>query len=1026
MYRGSSSPPESPPFDATDFPAFRRVKPLPKRRRTAASIPGTEGLTGGGLLVSEENLSATVSAIFDEHQRQRQRLQAQGILPPSPPPGSSSQTNSAGGSLSDLNAAVANAASNPDMTNQELEDILLAHADSLSTRMALQNYYMPALGGVRGFLTKAAAVAAAAAAGASSSSSSSSSTSNDGAHNRNAGVPDQEPATHPTSAPLPPPPPPMSSLADLKDLDLSLDIDLDSIEEFGARFAAAAAAAGAAIKEFNAAQERIAPNGKGRPPEGNSSNRYRSDDRDDGRDEDDEPRHRQEGQGNTKKRKVPAEGILRDRDRDRERDRESGDDEDEHGTGASEEQENQEGEGENGASSLANMRFSPHHHHPYSESSQFGYISGAHSYAPAPYPGLLAHVRKRRGKLTAAALAGVQQKEMLRRRRRQLAAFVGGLAGNADGEGMSYSWSGAGGGGGFIAGGTFSGRPGERDDIGYGMSVAFEQALMQMRMGNGKGGEDGERGAMSSFGFFASSSLVPPNPSASANSEGEGGTGTTGGGGIFSNAAGLGVDIEVESQLLFESVTGLGLPGGLGGLAGGAHSIQGGSITFDFGSISRNGEAVSSSTTTSSSATAAASSLPSSLLNAFSASGGSGLPFPFPPMMQQQQQQQQNPPSVRKSKRRSVRLARAMKMMLEMPEKKTPHPDAVAFPKQDVFEFKWPSGTADRLSATKEEVLALRRRFEAELERQKKKTKRMALVAAAAAAGGNTGAGVGPGKQLPGGAGEKEKDSNKMTKAKRDRETGVPAGNHAQTGGNKTSGSTKSAPQNVPSATANAGGGASSPASTPDQGVGQTKGKKKKKKRSTLANASNPHHLRNYVPSRLPSGGANGPAGPGASSDYWGISPLPVRFLTADIPPRKKDRAGKKGSGGARSDNNSKEKENQIPNAQQTHPPEDEWICAFCEYDLFYGGQAGYNRAVKARKKVLKRRRRARERAAGLGAGNKAKAPPAAPAPNADPAQEEEDSGDEEQSGEEDIDGVDVEHQQQDVDLRAGRWKEDG
>ena len=333
-----------------------------------------------------------------------------------------------------------------------------------------------------------------------------------------------------------------------------------------------------------------------------------------------------------------------------------------------------------------------------------------------------------------------------------------------------------------------------------------------------------------------------------------------------------------------------------------------------------------------------------------------------------------------------------------------------------------PAIAADRLSATKEEVLALRRRFEAELERQKKKTKRLALVAAAAAAG----AGLGPAgpKQLPVSTNDKEKERDKVagTRTKREREHNVPSSvsTTVNSSGTKVSAIAKNVTQSNPSPTA-AGGYASPPtAQLQDQVLGQTKGKKKKKKRSALANASNPHHLKNYVPSRLPSSGTSGSAAPGATGDYWGISPLPVRFLTSDIPPRKKVR-GKKGT---RQD---KEKENQMPNAQvQTHPPEDEWICAFCEYDLFYGGQAGYNRAVKARKKVLKRRRRAKERAAGLGT-TKGKTPVAtAPVEKFEPGDEE--SGDEEQSGDEDVNAVGVGKQQQGGSngVRAGRWKEDG
>ncbi|KIY65802.1 hypothetical protein CYLTODRAFT_51884 [Cylindrobasidium torrendii FP15055 ss-10] len=109
--------------------------------------------------------------------------------------------------------------------------------------------------------------------------------------------------------------------------------------------------------------------------------------------------------------------------------------------------------------------------------------------------------------------------------------------------------------------------------------------------------------------------------------------------------------------------------------------------------------------------------------------------------------------------------------------------------------------------------------------------------------------------------------------------------------------------------------------------------KKKKKKRSALANASNPHHLRNYVPSRVP--GVEQPTAT-TNSDF-----VPVRFLTADIPPKRRSKI-----------------------KPQPQVGTNEWICAYCEYELFYGGDEEYRRALRRRKKVLKRRQRAREKAA--------------------------------------------------------------
>jgi len=123
-------------------------------------------------------------------------------------------------------------------------------------------------------------------------------------------------------------------------------------------------------------------------------------------------------------------------------------------------------------------------------------------------------------------------------------------------------------------------------------------------------------------------------------------------------------------------------------------------------------------------------------------------------------------------------------------------------------------------------------------------------------------------------------------------------------------------------------------------------GKKgKKKKRSTMANASNPHHLRNYVPSRLPHTG-HGQAG--SVDSEW---PLALTFLSADVRPRgRQDTSG----------------------SSQHVVPQDEWICSFCEYSLFYGDDGEYKRAVRNRKKILKRRRKARERAAAAASGVKA------------------------------------------------------
>lgn len=161
----------------------------------------------------------------------------------------------------------------------------------------------------------------------------------------------------------------------------------------------------------------------------------------------------------------------------------------------------------------------------------------------------------------------------------------------------------------------------------------------------------------------------------------------------------------------------------------------------------------------------------------------------------------------------------------------------------------------------------------------------------------------------------------------------------------------------------------------PSGGTTPVKVRSKKKKRSALANASNPHHLRNYVPSRLPNSGQHGGGLNGASQQQqsW-VSSLPVQFLSAEIPRRRKQKGGEPVAPPA----------TQVPLTN----PADEWICAFCEYDLFYGDDVRYRRAVRNRKKILRRRRRARDRAAAAASGrmNATVAPASAAVPVPPPA----------------------------------------
>jgi hypothetical protein len=123
------------------------------------------------------------------------------------------------------------------------------------------------------------------------------------------------------------------------------------------------------------------------------------------------------------------------------------------------------------------------------------------------------------------------------------------------------------------------------------------------------------------------------------------------------------------------------------------------------------------------------------------------------------------------------------------------------------------------------------------------------------------------------------------------------------------------------------------------------------------------------------------------------LGPLPLRFLTAELPAKKGANGGGTGGGGGKKQKGSggSNAGSNTANGGATHNtsamlsllvPGDEWICAFCEYDLFFGDDAAFRKAVRSRKKILKRRRRARERAAAAANGVKTFGKGAASAPN--------------------------------------------
>lgn len=253
-----------------------------------------------------------------------------------------------------------------------------------------------------------------------------------------------------------------------------------------------------------------------------------------------------------------------------------------------------------------------------------------------------------------------------------------------------------------------------------------------------------------------------------------------------------------------------------------------------------------------------------------------------------------NPPRVRLSRRPGPRLARVVKAhasIASISQKKKP-----SFPTAQ-FVFTFSSATSDRLVATKQEVLALRNRFENELAHQAAKVAKAAVDAKQAALTASKGA-----------------------KSKRGEKTQQRALKGAAEGGDQLAEFLE-----MPG----------------EKGKG-----KKKKKRNTLAIASNPHHRKNYVPSRLPSSGQANVVQANANAQNM-LGPLPLRFLSAQIPPRRRKKA------------------NTVTPTAQIVNPADEWICPRCEHSLFYGEGSEYRQAVKNRKQILRRRRRAQERAAG-------------------------------------------------------------
>ncbi|WVO14365.1 hypothetical protein L204_101998 [Cryptococcus depauperatus] len=129
----------------------------------------------------------------------------------------------------------------------------------------------------------------------------------------------------------------------------------------------------------------------------------------------------------------------------------------------------------------------------------------------------------------------------------------------------------------------------------------------------------------------------------------------------------------------------------------------------------------------------------------------------------------------------------------------------------------------------------------------------------------------------------------------------------------------------------------------------KTKKKTKKKKRSVLANQSNPHHVDNYRPSRTVSPQGN-PYEPWPHH-YDLISPPSMPLLAARPQRITAPLPG-------------------VPQRRTlVRPSEDDYICSFCEYDLYYGSERARRQAVRRRRSELKRKEAIKAKAKNVAEG---------------------------------------------------------
>ncbi|GAA6023601.1 hypothetical protein JCM11491_006050 [Sporobolomyces phaffii] len=121
--------------------------------------------------------------------------------------------------------------------------------------------------------------------------------------------------------------------------------------------------------------------------------------------------------------------------------------------------------------------------------------------------------------------------------------------------------------------------------------------------------------------------------------------------------------------------------------------------------------------------------------------------------------------------------------------------------------------------------------------------------------------------------------------------------------------------------------------------------KKGRKKRAAHANAHNVHHRDNYVPSRIPAATTVQTTNHHPQSQSSGDASLgPMSWPASDAAIAAAGPYAATCGGGHYCD-------------------PDEWLCLFCEYQLFYGEEPALYRAMRKRKGVLKVRHKAKDRA---------------------------------------------------------------